>query len=120
MNYTECPEKKTVELKVNGKVTENDFDLISSRLEAFIKHHGTIKLIEIIDHFQGMEAGMILKGIRFDIKNLKHISHVAVVSDIGWISPISKAAGAFVSTKLRTFSMDQLEEARKWLDAPVD
>lgn len=42
----------------------------------------------------------------------------AVVSDIGWISPISKAAGAFMSTKLRTFILNDLNKAREWLNNP--
>jgi len=115
MDYKECPEQQLVELRISQKVTEHDFDIIAPKLEAFTAQHGRIKFLEVIENFEGMAAGLIFKGIRFDIKHLKHISHVAVVSDIGWMSPLSKAAGALVSTKFRTFSMDQLGEARHWL-----
>jgi hypothetical protein len=39
-----------------------------------------------------------------------------VVSDIGWFSPLTKAAGAFMSTKLRTFDLAEEDAARDWLD----
>jgi len=56
--------------------------------------------------------------MKFDMKNIRHISHCAVVSDVGWFSPMSKAAGAFMSTKLRTFNMDEIDAARAWLKDP--
>ena len=118
--YTEDPEHKIAELVVDGKVTHEDFNNIARQLESFIEKHGRIKLIEEIRKLEGIDASMVWEGIKFDIKNLKHIrhiSHCAVVSDIGWLSPISKAAGAFISCKIRTFSLDQTDEARSWLQA---
>ncbi|TFH08974.1 MAG: STAS/SEC14 domain-containing protein [Nitrosomonadales bacterium] len=116
--YKEIPEQKTVEFIIYGKVTKEDFDQISEKLHKFIEAHGTIKLIEVIQSFEGFDPSVIWDGIKFDIQHLRFISHCAVVSDNGWISPISKAAGAFISTKLRTFSLVQLDEARQWLKSP--
>jgi len=118
--YTEDPEHKIAELVVDGKVTHEDFNNIAIQLENFIEKHGRIKLLEVIRTLEGIEASMVWEGIKFDIKNLKHIrhiSHCAVVSDIGWLSPISKAAGALISCKIRTFTLDQIDEAREWLQA---
>ena len=118
--YKEDPEHKIAELVVDGKVTHEDFNNIAIQLENFIEKHGQIKLLEKIRTLEGFDASMMWEGIKFDIKNLKHIrhiSHCAVVSDIGWLSPISKAAGAFISCKIRTFTLDQIDEARAWLQA---
>ncbi len=118
--YKEDPEHKIVEFIIDGKVTQEDFNYIAGELDNFIEKHGRIKLLEEIRKLEGFDASMVWEGIKFDIKNLKHIrhiSHCAVVSDIGWLSPISKAAGAFISCKIRTFTLDQLDEARAWLQA---
>ena len=118
--YTEDPEHKIAELVVDGKVTHEDFNNIARQLESFIEKHGRIKLIEEIRTLEGIDVSMMWEGVKFDIKNLKHIrhiSHCAVVSDIGWLSPISKAAGVFISCKIRTFTLDQIDEARAWLQA---
>lgn len=118
--YREYPEHKIAELVIDGKVTHEEFNNIAIQLEGFIEKQGDIKLLEEIRTLKGFDASMVWEGIKFDIKNLKHIrhiSHCAIVSDIGWLSPISKAAGAFISCKIRTFTLDQINEARAWLQA---
>ncbi len=114
-SYRTIPETKTFELTVSGKITPEDFDALSGPLDAFVKEHDKIKLLEIIEDFQGFDPTMLWKGIKYDIRILPHITHCAVVSDMGWLSPITKAAGAFIGTKLRTFDLAEVEAARAWL-----
>ncbi|KPU84990.1 hypothetical protein JI58_00315 [Marinosulfonomonas sp. PRT-SC04] len=114
--YKEYPDLKTIEIHVDGKVSQAEFDTAITGMDAFIQTHGTVKFLETIVSFKvGMDVSMFWEGLKFDMKN---ISHCAVVSDIGWISPMSKAAGAFMSTKLRTFNMGEIDAARAWLKDP--
>jgi len=115
LRYIEYPADRLVELTVQGRVTRDDYDQIVDRIQAFIDLHGKIKVIEVIESFSGFDPAILLPGIRFDIRNIRHVSHVAVVSDIGWFSPVVKAAGALVSTKMRLFHLDELNEARNWI-----
>ncbi|MGB3279675.1 MAG: STAS/SEC14 domain-containing protein [Pseudorhodobacter sp.] len=114
-SYRMIHETKTFEFTVSGKVTSEDFDALAAPLEDFVDEHGKIRLLEIIEDFQGFDPSVLWKGLKFDIKIIPHISQCAVVSDMGWISPITKAAGAFMSTKLRTFDLSELDAARAWL-----
>jgi len=119
LSYIEHPDTKTIEIHVDGKVTREEFDTVIADMGQFIQNYGEIKLLESIATFKvGMDMHMLWEGMKFDLKNIHHISHCAVVSDIGWISPMSKAAGAFMSTKLRTFNMDEIDAARVWLKNP--
>ena len=119
LSYIEHPDTKIVEIHVDGKVTREEFDTVVADMEMFIQNYGKVKLLESVTTFKvGMDMYMLWEGMKFDQKNIRHISHCAVVSDIGWISPFSKAAGAFMSTKLRTFKMDEIEAARAWLKDP--
>jgi hypothetical protein len=115
LSYEEHAEDKIVEIRLDGRVTREDYDACVGRMQTFIDTHGTVKLVEIIDRFSGFDPSTIWEGIKFDFRNIRHISHVAVVSDIGWISPMSKAAGALISTQLRTFDMAHLDDARAWV-----
>ena len=115
ITYAEDPDAPIVEIWVSGKVTLDDFNEIAPKVQAFIDRHGTIKLIEVIEDLKGFEISMLLPGIKFDIQNLRHISHVALVSDIAWMSPLTKAASALMSTQLRTFDLADLGEARNWI-----
>ncbi|MEM1360273.1 MAG: STAS/SEC14 domain-containing protein [Pseudomonadota bacterium] len=112
------PETAIVTLEAEGKITVEDFDRIAPEIEAFISAHGTIRLLEIVQSFEGVNAELLWRGLKLDRKLLPHISHCAVVSDIGWMTPLAKAAGAVISTKLRTFAMADLEDAKSWVANP--
>ena len=114
--YQEYPQQKLVELHVDGKVTEADFDDVAARLEAFIARHGKIKLIEIIENFDGFELAAASKGVRFDIEHLRDFSHCAVVTDSGWIGPFTRLLAPFFSIRIRTFRLAEIERARAWLN----
>lgn len=115
VKYKEYPEQRLVELVVDGKVTQEDFNLIAGQMESFIKMHGKIKLLEEIRKFEGFDPSVLWDGIIFDMKYLKNFSHCAVLTDMGWVGPFSKAAGAFISCKVRTFPLDKKDDAKAWL-----
>ncbi|MBF9029532.1 hypothetical protein HKCCE3408_03910 [Rhodobacterales bacterium HKCCE3408] len=106
---------KIAELTVDGRVTEDDWQSVMPRFEAFLEQHGTIRLLEIVLSFEGFDPGLIWKGTRFDMKAIPHISHCAFVSDIGWMSPLARAAGAVTPMQVRTFGTDEVAAARDWL-----
>jgi SpoIIAA-like len=115
ITYTEDAATKTFEITMKGRVTRADYDSIVDRLQAFIDRHGTVRMVEIIESFGGFDPSVLYQGTKFDFKNIRHISHVALVTDIGWLTPLAKATGALTSTTLRTFDMDQIEAARDWI-----
>ena len=113
--YTEDDDTKTATITVSGKIAREDYDAAIEPMQAFIDKHGTVNFIEILESFSGFDPSVVWPGVKFDFTNLKHIRRVAVVSDIGWVSPLTKAAGYFMATKLRMFEMSQLEEAKEWV-----
>ena len=115
VTYSEDPATRSIELGVSGRVTQEDWDRVVPRFEAFMEAHGTIRLIEIVESLEGFDRGLIWQGIRFDMKAIPRISHCAVVTDFGWMSPIVKAAGAVMPMQLRTFPLAEVEAARVWL-----
>lgn len=119
VSYTEIPEKKRCEFTVSGHVSYDDYASVVTPMEAFIDTHGTVQMIEIIDSFSGFDPSVLLPGIKFDFKAIPHISHVAIVTDIGWLSPVSRAVGALLPTRLRVFPRDELDAARAWLDSEL-
>ncbi len=114
VTYAEDPDTRTVVLTVNGRVTQADWDEITPQFETFMNAHGTIRLVEIIESLKGFDPGLLWDGIRFDIKAIPHISHCAIATDIGWMSPIVRAAGAAMSMQLRIFPLAEAEAAKEW------
>ena len=116
--YTEHDTAPVVEIRVVGRVTEHDMEVIIPKLEAYIEKHGTIRLVEIIERFEGFDPTTILDGMKFDIKHLRNISHAAIVSDIGWVSMMTSAAAMVMPLMVRVFSMAELNAARAWAQDP--
>lgn len=116
--YVEYPEQKTVEIRVEGRVSAEDFEQIAGHMEAFIQQHGKVKLIEVVRDFDGFDLSILKDAIRFDRKHLKDFTHCAVVSDSGWIGPFARFMSRFLDMELRVFRMDEVEKAREWLAGP--
>lgn len=112
--YSEDADAPVVEIRIVGRVTQHDIDEILPKVEAFIAQNGRIRLLEIIEKFDGADASTMLDGLRFDMENLRNITHSAVVSDIGWIGFMTRAAGMVMPITIRLFGMDQVEAARAW------
>lgn len=114
IDYTEDDATRTAEVIVRGKITAADYQAAVAPMQAFIDRHGTVKFVEVIESFSGFDPAVLWPGIKFDWQNINRISHVAVVSDLGWIGPLSKAAGAVIASQVRFFEMDELDTARAW------
>lgn len=115
IEYHENDITRVAEIIVRGKITIEDYTAAVDPMQAFIDRHGKVKLIEVIESFHGFDPSMLWPGIKFDWQNIPKISHVAVVSDFGWIGPMSKAAGAVIHSQVRFFGMENLTEARDWI-----
>ena len=112
--YTEDSTDPVVEIRVIGRVTQHDMDEILPKLEAAIDRHGTIRLIEVLESFEGFDPTTILDGIKFDVNHLTDVTHAAVVSDIPWIGMMTRAASMVLPVSIRVFSMNELDTARDW------
>lgn len=108
----------TATIEVEGRVTREDFDRLAPEFEVFVDALGTVKVIEIIHSLEGFDTSLLWQGLKLDMKVIPNISHCAVVGDLGWMSPLAKAAGAMISTKLRTFPMAELDAAKAWIADP--
>lgn len=116
--YTEHQSLPIAELRVLGRVTEHDMDEILPRLEAFIGKHGTVRLLEVIERFDGFDPSTVLDGMKFDLRHISDVTHVAVVSDVPWVSFMTSAAAMVMPITVRAFSMSQIDEARAWIERP--
>lgn len=118
--YTEDPELPVAELRVLGRVTQHDMDEILPKMEAFIARHGKVRIVEVIEKFEGFDPTTMLDGIKFDINHLCDVTHAAVVSDIGWIGMLTRATAMIMPVTVRMFPMSELEAARAWARDPYD
>jgi hypothetical protein len=110
-------ENGILEISVNGKLTRQEIDAVWTRMKADMPADGKVKVLEVIRDFQGMDLGALWEDLRVGLPMADHVSHVAIVTDQRWISALTRLASVFMSAETRTYTTDQLAEARAWLDA---
>lgn len=117
MEYKEDTETNTIELVIDGRVTEDDYNRVISQLEAFIEAQPDkqIKILEIIKNYDGFDFAVLGKGIKFDIDHHQNYKKCAVVSNSGWIGPFSRFVGMFLACDIRTFKLNEVDQAKDWL-----
>lgn len=112
--YREHPTEAVAEIHVLGRVTSHDMDEIIPKFDAFIERHGKVRIIEVIEKFEGFDHSAMLDGVIFDLHHIRDVTHAAIVSDINWIGMITRAAGKVMPITIRVFPLDQIDRAREW------
>ena len=104
-------------LEPNGALSEKDFELAADIIDPFIdktgKLDGIIIHVESFPHWDSFSA--LLKHLKFVNEHHKKISCVAFATDSALGTFAEHIAGHFVSAKVKNFSFDALEDAKRWI-----
>jgi hypothetical protein len=115
LSYKEHDNAQAVEILVKGRVLTEEFDRIASKLEAFINRHGQIRVLEIIEDFEGMDAAAFWHDIKFSLRHLKDFSRLAVVCPPDTHHLWSSLVAPFMSCTVEHFAPGEEDAARDWL-----
>ena len=108
-----------VEIIIEGKITEEDFDRVVSQLKVDIARHGKLRILEEIRHFEGIDPLALWKDIRFGFAHLNDFTYAALVADTRWIRKLAEVFDSVLSVKVKTFEPLQIDEARNWLSNTI-
>ena len=89
---------------------------IAEKLEAFIKRHGQIRVLEVIKDFEGMDAGAFGHDVKFSLRHVQDFSRVAIVINPDVHHLWSNLVAPFMRCDVEHFSPGETE--RDWLMWP--
>ncbi len=115
IEYRNNPNNNIVEISVEGKISEADFDQVVSQLKVDIAKHGKLRILEEIRDFGGMDPITLWKDVRFGFAHVNDFTHAAVVTDARWMRTFAEAVGSVLSAEVKAFEASQIAEARTWL-----
>jgi hypothetical protein len=95
-----------LELTVDGAVDKEDYRLLQS--------HAQLNVVEVVRNIGWIEPEIWWKDLLFHLAHRNFIHRAAVVSDSGWVGPVTRIFAPFYPAAIRTFGLDQLEHARQW------
>ncbi|NJR41124.1 MAG: STAS/SEC14 domain-containing protein, partial [Leptolyngbyaceae cyanobacterium CSU_1_4] len=115
IEYKNNPNNNIAEITIKGKITEADFDRVSSQMKADIDKHGKLRLLEEFHSFEGIDPIALWKDAKFGLAYMDDLTHIAVVAEPTWMQTIASAVDNLLSAKVKAFDSSQIEQAREWL-----
>lgn len=109
------PTDGVVELTVAGSVARADYDRVVAEMDGAIAAFGKLRLIETIEEIGAIDSSIWWQDIKWGWHHLKDIARCAVVTDSGWIGPVTRAAGALLPAEVRVFPLADIDGARAWV-----
>ena len=70
-----------------------------------------------IEHFTGIEPKALWTDITLGVSVARKVTRAAVVADAGWIRASMHLARLFTKAEVKTFHVNELEQARVWINA---
>ena len=111
-NYTDG----ILSARISGKLTHTELVALQHAASDLIKLEGKVRLLVMVEDFQGWERGGDWGDLSFQSEHDAHIEKMAIVGDRKW----QDLALLFASKGLRKFPIEyyesgELAKARAWL-----
>lgn len=105
-----------VGLRIDGKITEDEFEKIASFCEDKLKEFPNFRLYAELESYGGVDPKAVLKDIKFGIKHWKEIDKEAIVTDQQWMQHVAQAADKlFPGIEVKAFPFEEDTWAKKWI-----
>jgi len=115
IEIAEIADGKTLEVRVSGKLTSEDYHDFEPAVDAVIEQHGKIKILFVMHDFHGWELGAVWEDTKFATTHCTKIEKIAMVGDKAWEKWMSLICKPFTMAKIKYFDAGQADAARKWL-----
>ena len=106
-----------LEFTLGGKVRGRDYEeVLVPAIEAALERHPRLRMLAVFDEsFEGYDLGAAWDDAKLGIRHWNVWERIAVATDTRWLRDTVGAAGFLVSCPIRTFDLDEVDDARRWL-----
>jgi hypothetical protein len=109
---------KLLQLKIRGMLKKADYDRMIQIAKEAIAREGKVRVLTILDGFEGWERHEGWGDVSFMMEEGQHIDKMAIVGDEKWKDDaLAFTAKGFRATAIEFFPVSRLNEARTWLAA---
>ncbi|MFL6280472.1 MAG: STAS/SEC14 domain-containing protein [Vicinamibacterales bacterium] len=105
-------------VELHGTLRKIDFQRSQQQLTGEMQRIGTVKLLFLLEEFDGWEMHASWNDLSFYVKNGDRIERIAIVGPERWRSEALMFAGADLRrAAVEFFREDALADARTWLSS---
>ena len=116
IHYHTAPDSSVIEISVEGKITDHELREAIERMRGDLEN-GKTRVLERIEHFTGIEPKALWTDMTLGVSVARKITRAAVVADAGWIRASMHLARFFTKAEIKAFHVNELEQARAWINA---
>lgn len=102
-------------VRLNGKLTNADYQTFVPELEELITRHGSLRLLVEMTDFHGWNAGALWDDLKVYVKHGNEIERLAIVGEKAWQEWMARMAKPFLQSEVRYFDQAHAGEARRWV-----
>ncbi len=103
-------------VKVNGKLSTDEYAELVHAWEAMMTQYGKIRLLfQMEPGFSGWEPMAAWDDLKFSVSHRNEIERVAVVGAKKWHEFVAKLGAVLVHSKVLYFGETEVDEAQRWL-----
>jgi SpoIIAA-like len=106
--------KGYLELTVDGRIGKEDYAAAVAAVDELLKTHDRLNVLEIVLDIGWVEPEVWWKDIVFHLRHRRFLNRAAIVSDSGWVGPVTRLFAPLYPAAIRTFTTAEIEIARQW------
>jgi hypothetical protein len=118
---TDAPEG-VIAVKAVGTLTAEDYrDVLDPVVEEVLAEHDGLRAVIVLGpEWDGMTVGAVWQDLRIGLGKISKWQRCAVVTDRDWVEHAMKAFAWIEPGDVKTFELDDLDDAMTWAAADAD
>lgn len=118
LSYTIDEEEGVIDVLVDGAISRRDYEELIPILERLIERHNKLRCVETVREIGPIDMSLWWEDLKWAVAHRHDLARVAVITDHGWIGPLTKAVGALFPAEMRVFKESDAQAARAWVRTP--
>ena len=107
--------EKVLHVRLNGRLTDADYQAFVPELEGLIAQHGSVRLLVELSDFQGWSIGALWDDFMISRRHGDAIERLAIVGEKSWQEWMTRMARPFLKSEVRYFDQAHAGDARRWV-----
>jgi len=108
---------KILGVQLSGKLTDEDYRLLTPQLEQIIEQEGAIRMLCVLEDLHGWTAKAAWDDLQLDIKHHSAYERLAIVGESKLDEFMAWVSKPFVKGEVKYFPREHVDEAWKWIRA---
>ncbi len=108
---------KVIQVRVSGKLTQEDYDKLIPAWQRVIARERALRLLLVMEDFHGWELGAAWDDLYFEMKHRDTVERVAMVGEKAWQKWMTKIGAIFAPEAVQYFETSELAAAERWIRA---